>query len=113
MKAEINISFSQILELIRQLPKEKKVDLSKELEKEAIESKLTELLTEFQTDELSFEEITHEVEAVRQELYVNQQSIKVIFDTNIWISYLIGQQIHGFTRFESFRGNRNFGTSRI
>lgn len=43
----------------------------------------------------------------------SEQSIKVIFDTNICISYLIGQQINGFTRFESFRGNRNFGTSRI
>jgi len=65
----MNLSFDQILDLVRQLPKNEKIKLTGELEKEAIESKLSELLTEFRTDELSFEEITHEVEAVRQEVH--------------------------------------------
>ena len=69
MRIEMNLSFDQILDLVRQLPKNEKIKLTGELEKEAIESKLSELLTEFRTDELSFEEITHEVEAVRQEVH--------------------------------------------
>lgn len=69
MKAEISLSFNQILDLVLQLPRQQKIKLSKELEKEVIESKLTELLTEFRTDELSFDEITKEVEELRQELY--------------------------------------------
>ncbi len=69
MKAEISLSFNQILDLVQQLPRQQKIKLSKELEKEVIESKLTELLTEFRTGELNFDEITEEVEAVRQELY--------------------------------------------
>lgn len=69
MKAVIELSFSQILNLVRQLPKRQKVQLSKELEKEAIESQLTKLLNEFRTDELTYDEITEEVEIVRQDLY--------------------------------------------
>ena len=68
MDANIKLSFSQILELVRRLPKEQKIKLSRELEKETIESKLTELLTSFRTDDITLEEITQEVEEVRQEL---------------------------------------------
>lgn len=75
MRADINLSltFSQILNLVRQLPKEQKVRLSKELEKEAIESKLTDLLQAFQTQELSQEDIDEEVEAVRVEMYAKSK----------------------------------------
>ena len=72
MKAEsfnISLSFNQILDLVRQLPRQQKIKLSKELEKEAIGSKLSQLLATFQTDELPLEVIDQEVEFVRQELY--------------------------------------------
>jgi len=71
MKADLNISltFRQILDLIKQLPRQQKIQLAKELEKEAIDSKLSEILQSFKTDELSQELIDEEVEAVRQEIY--------------------------------------------
>ena len=65
----MNLSFSQILELVRNLSGEQKIKISRELEKETIGSKLTELLTAFRTDKLSMNEITSEVEQVRQDLY--------------------------------------------
>lgn len=71
MKAELNISltFNQVLGLVKGLPRSQKIKLSKELEKEVVESKLTDLLTVFKTDELSLESISQEVELVRQERY--------------------------------------------
>ncbi|MEP1032061.1 hypothetical protein [Ekhidna sp.] len=74
MEANMNLSFSQILELVRNLPGEQKIKISQELEKETIGSKLTELLTAFQTDKLSMNEITSEVEQVRQDLYDKRTS---------------------------------------
>lgn len=70
----MNLSFSQILELVRNLPGDQKIKISQELEKETIGSKLTELLTAFRTDQLSMEEITAEVEQVRQDLYDKRNS---------------------------------------
>lgn len=69
MEANLKLSFSQILELVRNLSSEQKIKISQELEKETIGSKLTELLTAFRTDNLSMSEITAEVEKVRQDLY--------------------------------------------
>ncbi|MEM6831248.1 MAG: hypothetical protein AAF551_12100 [Bacteroidota bacterium] len=69
MESNLNLSFSQILELIRNLPGEQKIRISKELEKETIGSKLTELLDAFQTDKLSIDDITSEVEQVRQTIH--------------------------------------------
>lgn len=71
MKAELNISlsFNQILDLVRQLPKKQKIKLTKELEKEVINSKLSTLLETFKTDDLSMDTISKEVEIVRKELY--------------------------------------------
>lgn len=71
MKAELNISltFGQVLDLVRQLPKKQKIQLTKELEKEVIDSKLSKILQSFKTDELSQQVIDEEVETVRQELY--------------------------------------------
>lgn len=65
----MNLSFPQILELVKNLSRKQKIKISRELEKESIESKLTELLTAFHSDEISIEEITAEVEQVRQEIY--------------------------------------------
>lgn len=74
MEADVKLSFPQILELVRNLPSEQKIKISQELEKETIGSKLTELLTAFQTDKLSMKDITAEVEQVRQEHYDKRTS---------------------------------------
>ena len=79
MKTEsynISLSFNQILDLVRQLPKSQKIKLSKELEKEAIDTKLSKLLTSFQTEELSLDSIDQEAELVRQELYAKSKKDK-------------------------------------
>lgn len=74
METNMNLSFSQILELVRNLPGEQKIKISQELERETIGSKLTELLTAFRTDKLTMDEITEEVEKVRQDLYDKRTS---------------------------------------
>lgn len=66
---QIELSFDQILSLIKQLPKQQKIKLSKELEKDVIDSKLSKLLQVFRTSELDLETVNSEVEIVRQELY--------------------------------------------
>lgn len=66
---EINLSYNQILSLVKQLSIKQKIKLTKELEKESINSKLSELLTSFKTDELDEETIQKEVEIVRQKMY--------------------------------------------
>lgn len=76
MKTEpynISLSFNQILDLVRQLPKSQKIKLSQELEKEAIDTKLSKLLTIFRKEELSLDIIDQEVELVRQELYAKSK----------------------------------------
>lgn len=70
---QIDLTFDQILSIIRQLPKQQKIKLTKELEKEAIDSKLTRLLKTFRTKELDLKTITEEVETVRQEIYDKQK----------------------------------------
>jgi len=65
----ISLTFRQILELVKKLPKRQKIRLTKELEKEVINSKLSSILESFKTDDLSQEVIDQEVEAVRTELY--------------------------------------------
>ena len=65
----IDLEFDQILDLVRQLPKKEKIRLSKELEREIINAKLTSLLKAFRTDSLDQETIDNEVEIVRTELY--------------------------------------------
>ncbi len=66
---QLPLTFDQILSLVKQLSNSEKLLLSEELEKETLNNKLTELLEIFQTDELSLEEITEEVEIVRSQIY--------------------------------------------
>lgn len=66
---QVDITYDQILALVKQLPRKEKVMLTQELEKEAIESKLSRLLNTFKTDELSIDTINEEVEIVRQQLH--------------------------------------------
>ncbi len=71
---QISLNFEQILELVKQLPPAEKLRLSKELEKETVNQKLTELLETFKTDELELETINEEVENVRAELYAQSET---------------------------------------
>jgi hypothetical protein len=66
---QIDITFEQILSIVRQLPRQQKIKLTKELEKEAIETKLSRLLKTFKAKDLDLKTITEEVESVRQEIY--------------------------------------------
>ena len=65
----MDLSFEQILALVRQLPREEKIRLSSELEKEVVESRLSRLLDAFKTDALSFDDIAKEAEAVREKIH--------------------------------------------
>ncbi|MBS1749649.1 MAG: hypothetical protein JST63_07080 [Bacteroidetes bacterium] len=69
---KVDISFDQILSLVKQLPNQQKLRLSKELEKEVIDSKLSRLLAKFKTNDLNLKTINREVEKVRQEIYDRQ-----------------------------------------
>jgi len=70
---QLDISFEQILALVKQLPLKEKRRLSQELEKEAIDSKLSRLLKTFKTKDLDMKTITEEVESVRQDIYDGQK----------------------------------------
>lgn len=71
---QIDITFEQILSMVRQLPRQQKVKLTKELEKEIIDSKLSRLLKTFKAKDLDLKTINEEVESVRQEIYEKQRS---------------------------------------
>jgi len=66
---EYQLNFNQIMQIVRKLPANKKIRLSKELEKEAINSKLVSLLKSFKTKELTDEVIMQKCEIVRAKLY--------------------------------------------
>jgi hypothetical protein len=70
---KISLNYSQVLELVKQLPKKDKAKLSKELAKDAIDYRLTRLLNSFSTDELTEEMINQEVENVRAEIYAKRK----------------------------------------
>lgn len=70
---QIDLTFNQILSVVRQLPQQQKIKLSKELEKDVVDAKLTRLLKVFRTEEIDLETITKEVEIVRQEIYDEQR----------------------------------------
>lgn len=69
---QLSLNFEQVLALVKQLPYSEKLQLSQELEKEVLNSRLTALLDSGKTDELSLETITEEVEAVRSEIYARK-----------------------------------------
>jgi len=50
---QLTLNFDQILDLVKQLPESDKIKLSKELEKDTLNQKLTQLLETFKTVELS------------------------------------------------------------
>jgi hypothetical protein len=56
-----------------QFPNDQKIKLTKELENEAVESRLSRLLKSFETEELDSKTIFEETEAIRQEIYDKQK----------------------------------------
>ena len=70
---KIDITYDQILSLVRQLPIKEKIKLTRELEKEGIDTKLSELLKIFKTKELGLNVINEEVEIVRQQIYESKK----------------------------------------
>ena len=70
---QVDITFDQILALVRQLPTKEKIKLTKELEKDGIQTKLSVLLKTFRTKELSLETLKEEVEIVRQQIYESKK----------------------------------------
>ena len=66
---QIDLTFEQVLSVVKQLPKEQQLQLTKELGKEVVGEKLSRLLKSFRTNDLSLETINEEVELVRQEIY--------------------------------------------
>ena len=65
----IRLNYNQILELARQLSDEDKLQLNRELSAEVRKKELQRLLQVFKNDEISLEEISSEVELVRQARY--------------------------------------------
>lgn len=70
---KISLTYDQVLDLVRQMPKKDKARLSTELAKETADKRLYRLLNAFQTDEISEEEISKEVEKARTEIYAKKQ----------------------------------------
>lgn len=73
MEATLNLSYNQILGLVKQLPVRSRLKLGKELTKEATEIELKHFLDAFHTDEISEEDILSEVKQVRKERYEKRQ----------------------------------------
>jgi predicted DNA-binding protein YlxM (UPF0122 family) len=69
MEVLVDITYDQILSLVKKMPRQQKIKLTEELERESIGSKLSLLLNSFRTDELSLDTIDKEVEIVRQQIY--------------------------------------------
>ena len=70
---QIDLTFEQILSIVKQLPRQQKIKLTKELEKEVIDNRLSRLLKTFRTKDIDLKTITEEVEIVRQEIYEKQK----------------------------------------
>ena len=70
----IDLDFDQILDLVKQLPKKEMLRISKELEREIIDAKLTSLLKAFKTVDLDQSIIKKEVEIVRSEIYARSKA---------------------------------------
>ncbi len=70
---QLEVTYNQVLSLVKKLPSQQKIKLTKELEKDGIQSRLTQILKTFKTNELSLETINKEVEIVRQKIYESKK----------------------------------------
>ncbi len=69
MNISVAIDFSQLKTVVEQCNLDEKLELLELLEKETFSIRFKKFLNQIRTDELSLEEITAEVEAVRQARY--------------------------------------------
>jgi len=69
MAISVAIDFSQLKTAVEQCNLDEKLELLELLEKETFSIRFKKFLNQIKTDELSLEEITAEVEAVRQTRY--------------------------------------------
>lgn len=69
MNVSISIDFSQLKAVISQCNLEEKLELLQLLEKDTFSVRFKNFLNSVQTDEISLEDITNEVESVRQANY--------------------------------------------
>lgn len=67
------MTYNQILDLVRQLPIKDKAKLSTELAKEAIDKRLSKLLSAFETNEVTKDLIYKKVEKARTEISAKKQ----------------------------------------
>ena len=70
---KINLTYNQVLDLVRQLPKKDKAKLSSELAKEEIDIRLSRILNSFAAKDITQKEINQEVEEARAEIYAKKQ----------------------------------------
>jgi hypothetical protein len=75
MNVSISIDFSQLKTAIAQCNLEEKLELLHLLEKDTFSVRFKKLLHSVQTDELNLEDITQEVEAVRQANHQKSQNL--------------------------------------
>ena len=73
MDAVLNLNYSQILSLVKQLPTRTQLRLGRILTKDATEAELEHFLEAFKTDELCEEDILAEVKQVRKERYARRK----------------------------------------
>jgi len=69
MNFSLTIDFEQLKSLITQCGIEEKTEIVRMLEKDTFPLRLNQFLSKIRTDDLSLEEITAEVEAVRKKRY--------------------------------------------
>lgn len=70
---QVEFTYDQILSLVKQLPNNEKIKLTKELEKDGIDSRLSKILNAFKTKELSLATINKEVEIVRKRIHASKK----------------------------------------
>ena len=73
MNAVLNLSYNQIVSLVKQLPTRTQLRLGRVLTKEATQAEMEHFLNVFKTDNISEEDILTEVKQVRKERYARQQ----------------------------------------
>lgn len=69
MSVNLSININQLKRLITQCDLDEKIELIRFLEKDTFPVRFKELLTKLRTDELTLEEITTEVETVREQRF--------------------------------------------
>lgn len=72
MSATLALNLDQLKNLIGQCDTEEKIELIRYLEDDTFMVRFNRLLSQLKTNELSFEEITEEVEAARESRYATK-----------------------------------------